>query len=134
MIFTDFELAWMNDLHRKGYAFEGRHDVYKPRDIALPAGRGHRFRPTLFKAEDSDTNFMADITIDWLKERRNKDWFLHCVFLRPHPPVVAPEPYNALYNPADVPFPRPQSHAGAGKRTAPLSQALDRLFLQAGWL
>jgi arylsulfatase A-like enzyme len=105
MIFTDFELAWMNDLHRKGYVFEGRGDVYKPRDGALPAGRGHRYRPTLFKAEDSDTNFMADLSIDWLNERRDKDWFLHCVFLRPHPPVVTPEPYNALYDPAKVPFP-----------------------------
>jgi len=105
MIFPDFEAAWMTDLHRKGYAFTGRRDVYKPRDVALPAGRGHRYRPTLFKAEDSDTRFMADLTIDWLNARRDKDWFLHCVFLRPHPPVITPEPYNALYDPAQVPFP-----------------------------
>ncbi|WP_395017943.1 alkaline phosphatase family protein [Dongia sp.] len=105
IIFQDFEAEWMSDLHRKGYDFTGRRDVYKPRDIALPAGRGHRYRPTLFKAEDSDTNFMADLAIDWLKANREKDWFLHCVFLRPHPPVITPEPYNGLYDPAEVPFP-----------------------------
>jgi arylsulfatase A-like enzyme len=102
MIFPDFEAAWMNDLHHKRYSFTDRRDVYKPRDVALPAGRGHRYRPTLFKAEDSDTNLMADLTIDWLNARRENDWFLHCVFLRPHPPVIAPEPYNALYDPAAV--------------------------------
>jgi arylsulfatase A-like enzyme len=30
------------------------------------------------------------------------------VFLRPHPPVICPEPYNALYDPATVPFPKRQ--------------------------
>ncbi|MCB2002083.1 MAG: sulfatase-like hydrolase/transferase, partial [Rhodoferax sp.] len=71
-----------------------------------PQDRGHRYIPTLFKAEDSDTNFMADQVITWLGDHRKDDWFMHCVFLRPHPPVIAPEPYNALYDPADVELPR----------------------------
>jgi arylsulfatase A-like enzyme len=28
------------------------------------------------------------------------------VFLRPHPPIIAPEPYNKMYDPAKVPMPR----------------------------
>jgi arylsulfatase A-like enzyme len=111
MLFNDYMASWMNRLRRKGYAFTGRADVFRPReDLPLPAGRGHRYRPTLFRAEDSDTNFMADLAIDWLEGKRaeglDQDWFLHCVFLRPHPPVITPEPYNALYDPAGVPFPR----------------------------
>lgn len=107
LLFPDYMAAWMNDLRAKGYRFEGRHDVYQPRPgFAKPADRGHRFVPTLFKAEDSDTNFMADQVIAWLGDHRRDDWFLHCVFLRPHPPVIAPEPYNALYDPADVELPR----------------------------
>jgi arylsulfatase A-like enzyme len=105
IIFQDFEAEWMNHLRRQGYSFGGRGDVYKPRDGALPPGRGHHYKPTFFKAEDSDTNFMADLTLDWLKAHQNENWFLHSVFLRPHPPIVAPEPYNALYDPASVPFP-----------------------------
>ena len=28
------------------------------------------------------------------------------VFLRPHPPIIAPEPYNTMYDPAKVPMPQ----------------------------
>lgn len=106
MIFQEYMAQWMADLRAKNYSFEGRHDVYKPTpNFEKPADRGHRFTPTLFKAEDSDTSFMTKCILDWLKDRKQEEWFLHCVFLRPHPPVITPVPYNALYNPEDVPFP-----------------------------
>lgn len=107
LLYHDYLAAWIGDLRRKGYRFNGREDVFRPRaDVEQPKDRGHRFLPTLFRAEDSDTRYMADRVIDWLDGRRDQDWFLHCVFLRPHPPVVTPEPYNALYDPATVPFPK----------------------------
>ena len=107
LLFPDYIAAWMNDLRAKGYQFSGRNDVYQPRPgFSKPADRGHRFIPTLFKAEHSDTSFMANAVMDWLGDQRDKDWFMHCVFLRPHPPVITPEPYNALYDPAQVPMPR----------------------------
>lgn len=103
----DHMAPWIADLKAKGYPVEGRHDVYRPRqDRALPPGRGHNYHPTIFKAADSETTFMADTVLKWLSVRRDEDWFVHCVFLRPHPPVIAPEPYNALYDPADVPLPQ----------------------------
>jgi len=106
MIFQEYMAQWMADLRAKGYDFEGRHDVYKPKPgFDKPADRGHRFIPTFFKSEDSDTTFMADRILDWLDDRKAEEWFLHCVFLRPHPPVITPEPYNAMYDPKDVPFP-----------------------------
>ena len=106
LLFPDYMAAWMNDLRAKDYRFEGRKDVYKPKPgFDKPADRGHRYIPTIFTAEDSDTSFMANKVLDWLGDQRDKDWFMHCVFLRPHPPVVTPEPYNALYEPADVPLP-----------------------------
>ena len=122
MIFQDYMTAWITDLHHKGYAFSGRADVYKPQDIPLPAGRGHCYKPTFFRAEDSDTNYMADLVIDWLKGRTNTDWFMHCVFLRPHPPVVCPEPYNALYDPATVPFPK--------RRPTPAQESAQHPYLK----
>lgn len=106
LLFPDYMAAWMNDLRAKGYKFSGRKDVYQPRPgFAKPAGRGHRYIPTLYSAKDSDTNFMADKVIEWLGDHRGQDWFMHCVFLRPHPPVITPEPYNAMYDPADMPLP-----------------------------
>jgi arylsulfatase A-like enzyme len=107
LLFPDYMAQWLDDLRAKGYRFTGRKDVFQPRPgFQKPVDRGHRFIPTLFKAEDSDTNFMASRVIDWLDKRKDRDWFMHCVFLRPHPPVIAPEPYNALYDPAAIAPPR----------------------------
>ena len=111
-LFPDYIAAWMNDLRAKGYQFEGRHDVYKPKPgFEKPIDRGHRFIPTQFTAQDSDTSFMANEVIQWLGDHQRQDWFMHCVFLRPHPPVITPEPYNALYDPAQIPLPRRKATA-----------------------
>jgi arylsulfatase A-like enzyme len=123
----DHMAPWIADLKAKGYDFEGRHDVYRP----LPgypgaAGRGHSFAPPLFRAEDSETTFMANEIMKWLSVRREADWFLHGVFLRPHPPVIAPEPYNAMYDPAEVPMPiRAASPQIEGAQHPYLAYALD---------
>jgi arylsulfatase A-like enzyme len=102
----DHMAAWVADLMAKGYRIEGRRDVYRPVPHYSGAeGRGHSFAPTVFSAGDSETNFLANEMLKWLSLRRDRDWFLHGVFLRPHPPVIAPEPYNAMYDPADVPMP-----------------------------
>jgi arylsulfatase A-like enzyme len=101
----DHAAPWMAYLKSRGYDFpNGRHDVYKPQpDYTLPEGHGFRAIPTVFTAEDSETTFMADTFLRWLSIRREQNWFAHLVFLRPHPPVIAPEPYNLLYRPADMP-------------------------------
>lgn len=101
----DHMAPWIADLKAKGYKFEGRHDVYKPRaPFETPPGRGHSFAPPIFTAEDSETAFMANAVLRWLTVRRDQPWFAHLVFLRPHPPIIAPEPYNAMYDPADMPM------------------------------
>ena len=68
---------------------------------------------------------MANEILKWLSVRREKSWFLHGVFLRPHPPVIAPEPYNALYEPSRVPMPlRAPSPAEEGAQHPYLAYAL----------
>jgi len=102
----DHMAAWIADLKAKGYPIEGRHDVYRPvADYPGAEGRGYSFRPPVFRAEDSETTFIADAVLRFLSVRTNQPWFVHAVFLRPHPPIIAPEPYNALYDPAAVPPP-----------------------------
>jgi arylsulfatase A-like enzyme len=104
----DHMAAWIADLKAKGYDLPaGRRDAYRPvPNYPGAAGRGHSLSPPIFSAADSETTFMADAALRYLSVRREEPWFVHLVFLRPHPPVIAPEPYNAMYDPAEVSMPR----------------------------
>ncbi len=116
----DHMAAWIADLKAKGYRFEGRDDVYQHvANFPGAGGRGHSFPPPIFTADDSETTFMAEAIMKWLSVRQDQNWFLHGVFLRPHPPVIAPEPYNAMYDPAEVPLPRRAGSPAAEGRQHP---------------
>jgi arylsulfatase A-like enzyme len=99
---------WVADLIAKGYDFPtGRDEVFRPRrNFKKPDDRGFRHIPTEFTAEDSETAFLTDRFLQWLTVRRDRPWFAHFVFFRPHPPIIAPEPYNGMVNPNDVAMPR----------------------------
>lgn len=99
---------WIDFLRQRGHALPGgRHDLFKPRaGFATPAGRGFRYIPPVYSAAESDSAFMAESFLNWLPETEERPWFAHLVFLRPHPPLIAPEPYNEMYDPAMVPQPR----------------------------
>lgn len=121
---------WVSDLIAKGYDLPGgRADVFRPRKgFDKPADRGFRFIPTVFKAEESETAFLTDEFLKWLLVRRDKPWFAHFVFYRPHPPLIAPEPYNGMVHPADVEFPvRAASPAEEGRQHPLLDFAIETL-------
>jgi len=93
---------WLADLARKGYALPA-----KPKDIWLPRDTGGTppgptFPPPRYAAADSETRFLTDAVLGHLEERAD-GWFVHLSYLRPHPPFIAPEPYNAMYDPAAAP-------------------------------
>lgn len=100
-------LPWRRHLKARGFEIPER-----PLDIFKAAGRstspdGSFTAPhTVFPAEDSDTTFIADQALHHLSLPEREPWFLHLVFLRPHPPLIAPQPYNTRCNPRDVPPPR----------------------------
>lgn len=98
---------WVGDLIAKGYDLpNGRADVFRPKPgLEQPADRGYRFIPTMFTAEDSDSAFLTDRFLQWHQARRRRPWFAHVVFMRPHPPFIASEPYNAMVHPKDVAMP-----------------------------
>ena len=98
---------WVADLAAKGYDLPaGRDDAFRPRPgFSRPADRGFRYIPTIFPAGHSETAYLADRFLEWLAVRQDRPWFAHLVFYRPHPPLIAPEPYNALVDPADVALP-----------------------------
>lgn len=93
---------WLADLARKGYAIPAKpKDIWLPRDTGMPAP-GPTFAPPRYAAEDSETRFLTDAVLVHLADC-DAGWFLHLAYLRPHPPFIAPEPYNGMYHPAEVP-------------------------------
>ena len=80
-----------------------------PDDMWLPqgnsAGPGATDLPSRVPAEFSDTAFFTERALEYLHGARHKPWFLHLGYYRPHPPFIAPEPWNAMYDPQDCPDP-----------------------------
>ena len=81
-------------------------------------------RPLAFPSELDDTAFLTGRLIEHLGEARGP-FVAHLSLLRPHPPFVAPEPYNALYDPAAVP--------GFRRRASAQTEGEQHPFL-AWWL
>ncbi|MFC0406694.1 phosphoric/sulfuric ester hydrolase PehA [Roseomonas elaeocarpi] len=89
-------------LAQKGYPLpENREDIWLPEgEDAVP---GATDRPSRITAELSDTAYFTERALTYLKGRGTKPWFLHLGYWRPHPPFIAPEPYNRMYRPEDMP-------------------------------
>jgi arylsulfatase A-like enzyme len=78
------EEAYLDHLEERGYGRLAYEEVY---------GGGFD-RPAPFRAEDSVTAFVADRFLGWLdRQRPSARWFAHLSFLKPHPPLVAAEPW-----------------------------------------
>lgn len=88
--------AWRDHLAAKGY---GRRDSVWDWYTA-PLGE-----PAPWKAEDSETAFLADRFLAWLGRQGAGPWFAHVSFIKPHPPLVAAAPFHALVDPAAVALP-----------------------------
>jgi len=61
--------------------------------------------PPFYKAEDSDTAFLTNALLHDLSVRTDQNWFALATYIRPHPPLVAPAPYNKMYDPGTLPKP-----------------------------
>lgn len=96
-------LDWIGHLRRKGYALPEPQPERWP-DLHRSVGGGI-MDPALYRAEDSDTAFLTDRLIEALDARRDGSWTAHVTYIRPHPPLVAPEPWNRLADPAAMPAP-----------------------------
>lgn len=121
---------WVADLVARGHDLPGgRDDAFRPREgAAPPPGHGFRAIPTRFSAGESETAFLTDQFLKWLAPRRNRPWFAHLVFYRPHPPLIAPEPWNTAVHPRDVAMPPRAATLGEERARHPyLACELDRL-------
>lgn len=99
-------LPWLAFLKEKGYQVpESANDMLNPAAEDTHPDKGKTFAPARFKAEHSRSAFLVDEAIRYLSVREKESWFIHLSFLSPHPPFIAPEPYNSQYQAEDMPLP-----------------------------
>ncbi len=95
---------WRAHLAAQGYDLPAYDKFYA--QVSPEPGRETRVDdPPFYRAEHSDTAFLTDRLIGDLSVRADQDWFAMGTWIRPHPPLVAPEPYNKMYDPASLPLP-----------------------------
>ena len=89
--------TWRGYLSGLGYDVPSC-DVPERDAIYIPVGDTPD-SPALYSAEHSDTAFLTDRLLADLPSRPD-GWCAHVTYIRPHPPFVAPAPYNSRYDPA----------------------------------
>lgn len=62
----------------------------------------HSRLPARVKEEHSETAYMTDRAIEFIRTQGDAPWFLHLSFIKPHWPYIAPAPYNDMYQEAEV--------------------------------
>jgi arylsulfatase A-like enzyme len=96
---------YFNWLRQRGFDVPAKQD-----DVWLPA-KGHETAggatraPSRVPRELSDTTWTIEHGLAYLRGVEAQHWFLHLGFFRPHPPFIAPAPYNEHYHPDEVPAP-----------------------------
>lgn len=92
-------LSWLASRGHDPATFETIHHVeQEPGErISLKAPR--------YAKDETQTAFLTDAFLAWLGERQGEDapWMAHVSFLRPHPPITVPAPYNTMYDPEEGP-------------------------------
>ncbi len=105
----EMSFPWRSHLLNHGYRFEHYWQVYRPKS---PTGDAPKLNdPAMYKAEHSDTAFLTDQFLAAMPAYADNSWFAHLTYIRPHPPLVAPAPYNDMYKPKDLPLPTRHAHA-----------------------
>jgi arylsulfatase A-like enzyme len=89
---SGWQLPWLRWLNRHGYDF--------PDPITALSSENER------PAALSTSTFLTDGFLGWLGERQ-RPWFAHLSYLRPHPPYSAAGEYSTMYDPAACPPPVP---------------------------
>jgi arylsulfatase A-like enzyme len=112
------KVAYFNWLREHGFDLPD-----PPEDIWLPLdGRGDGAATSASRVPQdlSDTSWATECALSYLKGVEGKPWFLHLGYYRPHPPFIAPAPYHARYDPADLPAPVRAASPEAEGRQHPL--------------
>ncbi len=124
-----FPDSWADWLSKKGYEvpepnfrfYTNKTDTYPEYEDGGPVPA-----PLTMPAEHHDTWFMVDQVKDYIDSCEN-GFCVHLSLLRPHPPWIAPEPYNTMYPPAALnDFVRAESPAAEGAQHPYLAWTLGK--------
>ena len=55
--------------------------------------------PARVKEKHSETAYMTDRAMEFIRETAEQPWLLHLSYIKPHWPYMAPAPYHAMYGP-----------------------------------
>jgi arylsulfatase A-like enzyme len=102
----DHPQDWARWLSKRGFILpENPGDLYRKQVANYPGvgERGRTLAPAIYSAEESEAAFVTETACDYIRLPDARPWFLHVSYLAPHPPYLAPEPYNRMYEPDDVP-------------------------------
>ncbi len=58
--------------------------------------------PARVREEHSETAYMTNRALDFIREQGERPWCLHLSYIKPHWPYVAPAPYHNMYSAADM--------------------------------
>ncbi|MBF0277589.1 MAG: alkaline phosphatase family protein [SAR324 cluster bacterium] len=58
--------------------------------------------PARVREEHSETPYMTNRAIDFIREKGENPWCLHLSYIKPHWPYMAPAPYHEMYNEDDM--------------------------------
>ncbi|OUS11859.1 hypothetical protein A9Q97_06865 [Rhodospirillales bacterium 47_12_T64] len=136
LVSEEMAVDWFGELEAKGYKLpENQFDIALGKENYPGAEeRGYSFAPPQYDRDSSDTAFIADKLIKYITIHR-EPWFLHGVFLRPHPPLFAPEPYNSMYDPNDIEMPhRAESVDKEKGQHSYLDYALDKMAKDGAYM
>lgn len=99
----EHQKQWLSWLRAKGIDSEaGYPDIHRP--AGGQANGDVTNAPPIYSRDQTPTAFLAGEFIRWMGEQeQSAPWFAHISFISPHPPFVVPEPYNAMYDPAEGP-------------------------------
>jgi len=101
------ESGYADYLRRHGYAGA---DPWNEHVVSMQDGdtivSGWQMRnvhlPARVRDEHSESAYMSDLAIDWIRGQGETPWVLHLSYVKPHWPYVAPAPWHARYRGADT--------------------------------
>lgn len=126
----EHQKPWLSWLCAQGIdASAGHPDIHRP--VGEPSDPVTN-APPIYSKDQTPTAFLAGEFIRWLGEQEHgAPWFAHLSFISPHPPFIVPEPYNAMYDPADGPaFSRAGNWQAEAESHPYLAYDLDRRMRQ----
>ena len=62
----------------------------------------HSGLPARVAEEHSETAYMTDRALQFIRETGERPWVLHLSYIKPHWPLMAPAPYHDMYGADDV--------------------------------